>query len=70
MSNQDMISYFDQLENESKALKEEVLKLCWFMRGSLSYDEGMMLSYSDRNSISKLVKENLETAKKTGQPFW
>jgi hypothetical protein len=65
-----MISYFDQLENESKALKEEVLKLCWFMRGSLSYDEGMMLSYSDRNSISKLVKENLETAKKSGMPFF
>ena len=70
MSNQDMISYFDQLENESKALKEEVLKLCWFMSGSLSYDEGMMLSYSDRNSISKLVKENLETAKKSGMPFF
>ena len=65
-----MISYFDQLENESKALKEEVLKLCWFMRGSLSYDEGMMLSYNDRNSISKLVKENLETAKKSGMPFF
>ena len=70
MSNQDMISYFAQLENESKALKEEVLKLCWFMRGSLSYDEGMMLSYNDRNSISKLVKENLETAKKSGMPFF
>lgn len=70
MSNQDMISYFNQLENESKALKEEILKLCWFMRGSLSYDEGMMLSYSDRNSISKLVKENLETAKKSGMPFF
>jgi hypothetical protein len=70
MSTQDMISYFNQLENESKALKEEVLKLCWFMRGSLSYDEGMILSYSDRNSISKLVKENLETTKKSGLPFF
>jgi hypothetical protein len=70
MSTQDMISYFNQLENESKALKEEVLKLCWFMRGGLSYDEGMMLSYSDRNSISKLVKENLETTKKSGLPFF
>ena len=70
MSTRDMISYFNQLENESKALKEEVLKLCWFMRGSLSYDEGMILSYSDRNSISKLVKENLETTKKSGLPFF
>ncbi len=70
MSTQDMISYFNQLENESKALKEEVLKLCWFMRGSLSYDEGMILSYSDRNSISKLVKDNLETTKKSGLPFF
>jgi len=70
MSNQDMISYFDQLENESKALKEEVLKLCWFMRGSLSYDEGMSLSQEDRSLMSKLIKDNLETTKKSGMPFF
>jgi hypothetical protein len=70
MSQPDMLKYFDQLEKESKALKEEILKLCWYMRGSLSYDEGMHLSYEDRSLMSKLIKDNLETTKKSGMPFF
>lgn len=70
MSQTDMLKYFDQLEKESKALKEEILKLCWYMRGSLSYDEGMTLSHEDRLLMSTLIKENLETTKKSGMPFF
>ena len=70
MSSEDMLNYFTQLERESKALKQEVLKLCWYMRGAISYDEGMMLALEDRNQITKLINENLETSKKTGMPFF
>jgi hypothetical protein len=70
MSQPDMLQYFAQLEKESKALKEEVLKLCWYMRGSISYDEGMSLSQEDRSLMSKLIKDNLETTKKSGLPFF
>jgi len=70
MSRDDMLDYFNQLENQSKAIKEEVLKLCWYMRGSISYNEGMMLSPDERTMISKIVKENLETTKKSGMPFF
>ena len=70
MSRDDMLNYFDQLEKESKAIKEEVLKLCWYMRGSLSYNEGMMLSPDERTMISNIVKDNLETTKKSGLPFF
>jgi len=70
MSKEDMIAYFNKLEAQSKALKEEVLRLCWYMRGGLSYDDGMILSQSEREIISKIVKDNLETAKKSGMPFF
>ena len=70
MSRDDMLNYFDQLEKESKAIKEEVLKLCWYMRGSISYNEGMMLSPDERTMISDIVKDNLETTKKSGLPFF
>ena len=69
MSQEDMISYFDQLDKESKALKQEVLKICWYMRGSISYEEGMMLGYDDRRQINGIIKENLEITKKSGMPF-
>jgi len=70
MSPEDMVAYFKQLENQSKALKEEALRLAWYMRGSLSYDEAMFLSDIDREIIGKIVKDNLETAKKSGMPFF
>lgn len=70
MSQEDMVVYFNRLENQSKALKEEALRLAWYMRGSVSYDEAMLLSDIDRGIISKIVKDNLETSKKSGMPFF
>jgi hypothetical protein len=70
MSAEDMVAYFDQLERQSKALREEALRLCWYMRGGISFDDAMALSNTDRQSIGEIVKDNLETAKKTGMPFF
>jgi hypothetical protein len=70
MSNEDIVAYVAQLEAQSKALKEEALRLAWYMRGSLSYDEAMFLGQTDREIISKIVKDNLETSKKSGMPFF
>jgi hypothetical protein len=70
MSVEAMEAYFDRLESQSKALKEEALRLCWYMRGGLSYEESMMLSLDERKLIGKIVKDNLETSKKSGMPFF
>jgi hypothetical protein len=70
MSTEDMIAYFDRLEAQSKAMKEEVLRLCWYMRGGLDYNDAMLLSLDERKLIGKIVKDNLETAKKSGMPFF
>ena len=40
------------------------------MRGGITADEAFALSYDDRLVISDIVKENLETTKKTGLPFY
>jgi hypothetical protein len=39
------------------------------MRG-LSYNEAMMMSYEERELIGEIIKENLETTKKSGLPFF
>jgi hypothetical protein len=39
------------------------------MRG-LSYSEGMNLTWEDRDIVGEIIKENLETTKKTGLPFF
>ncbi len=57
------------MDKEVRAIKKEALKLCWYMRG-LSYSEAMSLSWEEREIIGEIVKENLETTKKTGLPFF
>ena len=57
-------------EKESKALRDEALRFCWFMRGGLTYTEAMMLSYNERLIISDIIKDNMESTKKSGLPFF
>ena len=40
------------------------------MRGGVTYNEACGMSPAEREIVGKLVKENLETTKKTGQPFF
>ena len=58
-----------KLDKEAKALKKDILKVCWYMRG-LSYAEAMNMSWDEREIVGEIIKENLETTKKTGLPFF
>ena len=58
------------MENEIKNFKAELFKLAWFMRGGLTLEEMYASTHEDREVMGVIVKDNLDTAKKTGQPFW
>jgi hypothetical protein len=60
----------DQMEKETQDIRLDILKLCWYMRGGVTYDEAMQMGQVDRNLINNIVKENLETTKKSGLPFF
>lgn len=70
LDNQDIIKLINDYDRESKAFKEEVLRICWHMRGGLTYEEGFMLSQQDRDIIGNIIKDNMETTKKSGMPFF
>ena len=58
------------MDKETVDIRQEAIKIAWYMRGGVSYDQALQLSVSERTSISNLIKENLETTKKTGLPFF
>jgi hypothetical protein len=60
----------EQMDKEADNIRQEALKMTWYMRGGLTYDQAMALSSNERNIISNLIKENLETTKKSGLPFF
>jgi hypothetical protein len=58
------------MEKECNDIRQEALKMSWFMRGGLSYEQALNLSSVERELLSTLIKENLETTKKSGLPFF
>lgn len=58
------------MEKEAESIRSDSLKIVWYMRGGLTYTEAQMLSPKERQLIGALVKENLETTKKSGLPFF
>jgi hypothetical protein len=58
------------MEGEVKAIKDELFKLCWFMRGGVTIEQAYMLDLDERKIIGKIVESNLETTQKSGLPFF
>jgi hypothetical protein len=60
----------DTMEKETRDIRLDVLKLCWYMRGGVTYEEAMQMSSQERAIINDIVKDNLETTKRTQLPFF
>lgn len=60
----------DDMEQEADELRRQSLKMSWYMRGGLSYDDVLTLSYRERTMVSNIIKENLETTKTSRLPFF
>jgi hypothetical protein len=58
------------MEKDCQNIRQESLKISWFMRGGLTYDQAMALGIQERELINELITENLETTKKSGLPFF
>jgi len=70
LSESDILDLVDNYENKVKQIKDEVFKLAWYMRGSVqAQDLFWIYTAEDREIISNIVKEHIETTNKTGMPL-
>lgn len=70
LTDQEIVEYLNSLDKESKAIKKDLLKMCWFMRGGLTYEEAFNLGVQEREIINDIINDNLETTKKSKLPFF
>jgi hypothetical protein len=70
LTNDQIVGLIEGYEKESKALRDEAIRISWYMRGGISYDDAMMLTIQERDIVGKLIKENLDVTKKSGMPFF
>ena len=70
-STPDQISeMIDNMDLEVDNLRKESLKMSWYMRGGVSYEQALQMSMKERRMIGDIIKDNLETTKKTKMPFF
>jgi len=60
----------EQMDTAVAKLRKELLTMCWYMRGGLTYEESIFLSPDDRIAIGEIIENNLETTKKSSLPFF
>lgn len=58
------------MDKEINDIRLEALRMAWYMRGGLPYDQALQLSVSERKLISDIIKDNMETTKRSGLPFF
>jgi hypothetical protein len=56
----------EAMDKDTRRIRLDVLRLCWYMRGGVTYEEAMQMSQTERSIINDIVKENYETTKKSG----
>lgn len=70
LDDEDIGNLLNQYEKESRAIKEETIRITWWMRGGIDYEQAMSLSLEEREVINTFIKENMEATKKSGLPFF
>jgi hypothetical protein len=57
-------------ESESKQIKNDMYRIAWYMRGSLTYDDIFYkISAEDKEILNNIIKENIDLTTKTKMPL-
>lgn len=70
LNTNEILGLVKSYENQVRLIKDELLRICWYMRGGINYNDAMMLAVEERKIINNIIKDNLEIAKKSGMPFF
>jgi predicted DNA-binding protein YlxM (UPF0122 family) len=60
----------DDIDKEANSIRQQCIKMSWYLRGGASYEDILNMSQFERQSVADLIKENLETTKSSKLPFF
>ena len=69
LSSSEIEAYVNQLDKECNAIRDDILRVTWYMRGGVNYDQAMQLSNQERIIVQKIIKDNFDFIKKTQMPI-
>jgi hypothetical protein len=60
----------ERMDQEAKDIRKQSLKMAWYMRGGATYEDVLQMSFQERDLVTDLIKDNLETTKTSKLPFF
>jgi len=60
----------ESMDKEARAIRDEALRMMWWMRGGLNYEDAMLLGQVEKEIINEIIKDNMKSTKDSGLPFF
>ena len=58
------------MDKERDSLLKELTQLCWFMRGGVTWDEAMDMSYKERGICFEFIEKRMKDIKDHPYPVY
>jgi hypothetical protein len=58
------------MDKEARAIREDALRMMWWMRGGLSYEDAMLLGQVEKEIINQIIKDNMKSTVDSGLAFF
>lgn len=68
-SDAQVLDIINQMGNETKTITQDLLRMIWHMRGSISYSEAFNLTTHERSCIAKIIEDNIEISRQIKMPY-
>lgn len=59
----------ERYQRESQQLEEQIVDLCYFMKGGLEWNSAWELSYRDRETIIKVLNRRIKEQNPRGKEY-
>lgn len=69
-SHDDVVKMFNAFRKDVRDTLHGVVQLVYFMRGSISYESMMQMTFAERQLVSEFISERLEQESKRMNPVY
>jgi hypothetical protein len=63
---EEVMDLLQEYADEARALEKSLIRIAWYMRGSVDLDAAYRMTYRQRKMSMALIEENLDNTSKTG----
>ena len=65
-SHEEINEILDEMRKEREIILNNIVEICFFMRGSISWNDAWDLSFNSMKAIKRRIEQNIEITKNSG----